>query len=299
MSFFCETFPSFVLDGSSSPLFGACQFFHKLVGFLVVDVFAGILQYLVIVQLNVSFAFLMPFLNLLVCFSTTFCTFGRILLLFQFSPFCHTASVYFFVTQGFFAKDVDFCFCFMAMLKLLIKASISVSWFSKVRSGASFPPIIARKMSAMLGSLSFSRLNLILVSLVFHPLEAQSEGHHYKPMITSNIGSWKAPAQPACRHRADDDTDRLTVAICLHVQPKSGRCRPDDVTGRQSQGCPSNYNKTALPVGLQIHWPWPDVATSTTATGWLLLIGPMAGRQPNTALSQWPPTASRYHVCTV
>ena len=30
------------------------------------------------------------------------------------------------------------------------------------------------------------------VALVFHPLEAESEGHHYKLMVTSDIGSWKA-----------------------------------------------------------------------------------------------------------
>ena len=30
-------------------------------------------------------------------------------------------------------------------------------------------------------------------ALVFHPLEAELEGHHYKFMVTSNIGSWKAP----------------------------------------------------------------------------------------------------------
>ena len=31
------------------------------------------------------------------------------------------------------------------------------------------------------------------VALVFHPLGAESEGHHYKLMVTSNICSWKAP----------------------------------------------------------------------------------------------------------
>ena len=31
------------------------------------------------------------------------------------------------------------------------------------------------------------------VALVLHPLEAESEGHHYKLMVTSNIGSWKTP----------------------------------------------------------------------------------------------------------
>ena len=30
-------------------------------------------------------------------------------------------------------------------------------------------------------------------ALVFHPLEAESEGHHYKIMVTSNISFWKAP----------------------------------------------------------------------------------------------------------
>ena len=30
-------------------------------------------------------------------------------------------------------------------------------------------------------------------TLVFHPLEVEPEGHHYKFMVTSNTGSWKAP----------------------------------------------------------------------------------------------------------
>ena len=32
------------------------------------------------------------------------------------------------------------------------------------------------------------------VALVFHPLEAESEGHHYKLMVTSDIGFWKVPS---------------------------------------------------------------------------------------------------------
>ena len=31
------------------------------------------------------------------------------------------------------------------------------------------------------------------VALVFRPLEVVSEGHHYKLMVISDIGSWKAP----------------------------------------------------------------------------------------------------------
>ena len=72
------------------------------------------------------------------------------------------------VTQGFFTGHclprMLLAVFVTAVLKLLINASISVSRFSRARSGANFPPIVARKISAMLGSLSFSRLNLILMS---------------------------------------------------------------------------------------------------------------------------------------
>ena len=30
------------------------------------------------------------------------------------------------------------------------------------------------------------------VALIFHPLETESEGHHYKLMVTSGMGSWRA-----------------------------------------------------------------------------------------------------------
>ena len=70
-------------------------------------------------------------------------------------------------------------------------------------------------------------------------------------------------AQPACRHWADNGTDGLTVGTASRVQLPSGRCRLEVMAERQSQ-------------------KWPDVATSTTVSGWLFLIGPMAfGRQPD------------------
>ena len=71
------------------------------------------------------------------------------------------------VTQGFFAglclPRMLLAVSVTALLKLFIKASISVSLFSRARSGANFPLIVARQISAMMGSLSFSRLNLILM----------------------------------------------------------------------------------------------------------------------------------------
>ena len=94
------------------------------------------------------------------------------------------------VTQGFFAgrclPRMLLAVSITAVLKMLIKASISLSWFSRERSGANFPPIVARKISAMLGSLSFSRLNLILMLPWSFTLWRQS----LKVIITS---SWSLP----------------------------------------------------------------------------------------------------------
>ena len=44
-------------------------------------------------------------------------------------------------------------------------------------------------------------------------------------------------SQPACHHRANDSTAWFMVGICLRVQPTSGRCQPNVVTGRQNQKC--------------------------------------------------------------
>ena len=64
---------------------------------------------------------------------------------------------------------------------MLIKEFILVSWFSRARNGANFPPIVA-----MLGSLSFSRLNLILMVPWFFILWRRS----LKVIITR---SWSLP----------------------------------------------------------------------------------------------------------
>ena len=151
---------------SSSPLFRACQFFHKLVGFLGVFS-AGFLRYLGIVLQSMShLLFSCLFFNLLVGFSVKFCTFSRILLFFISLCLSHSFSMLS-VTQGFFAgrclPRMLLAVSVTAVLTLLIKASISVSWFSRARRGANYPPIVAWKISAMFGSLSFSRLNLNLM----------------------------------------------------------------------------------------------------------------------------------------
>ena len=118
------------------------------------------------------------------------------------------------MTQDFFA---DRCLPRMllavavtAVLQLLIEASISVSRFSRERSGANFSPFVARKISAMLGSLN---LNLILMLPWFFILwEAESKGHHYnKPMVTSNISSWKAPGLCDVRTRLETSFDHDVV----------------------------------------------------------------------------------------
>ena len=117
-------------------------------------------------SVHVSFAFLVPFFKLPGWFlcknfalsAVFFFCFSSLRLFHSFSMLS--------VNQGFFAGR---CLSWLllavsdtAVLKLLIKVSNSVSWLSRTRSGANFPPIVARKMSVVLGSLSFSRLNLIL-----------------------------------------------------------------------------------------------------------------------------------------
>ena len=117
---------------------------------------AGFLRY---------FAFLVPFLA---CWLASLYSFAPLVVFF----FCFSSLILshsfsmLSVTQGYSAgrclSRMLLAVSVTAVLKLLIKASISVSWFSRVRSEANFPPIVAQKMSAMLGSMSFSRLNLIL-----------------------------------------------------------------------------------------------------------------------------------------
>ena len=145
-------------------------------------------------SIHVSFAFL--FLNLLVGFSIKFCTFSRILLMFQFSQFVAQLQ-YVIRNQGLlcwsvFAKDVVGCFCY-GSVKAIDQGVYFCVLILKGEEWSKLSPYGYLKISAMLGSLSFSRLNLILVALVFHPLETESEGHHYKLMTTSKPSSWKAP----------------------------------------------------------------------------------------------------------
>ena len=91
------------------------------------------------------------------------------------------------------AKDVVGCFCHCS-----VKA---------VDQGVYFGVLIFKgeewsKLSSYCCSKNFCDVGVLeflqtepdpCVALVFHPLEAKSEGHHYKFMITSNIGSRNAP----------------------------------------------------------------------------------------------------------
>ena len=112
------------------------------------------------------------------------------------------------VTQGFFASwflpRMLLAVSVMAVLKLLIKASISVSWFSRARSGANFPPILARKISAMLGSLGFSRLNLILMLPWFVILWRRS----LKAITDMYLYYIKANLPHTEQYQRDRDTER-------------------------------------------------------------------------------------------
>ena len=57
-----------------------------------------------------------------------------------------------------------------------------------MRSGANFPPIVARKIFYV-GVLEFLKTKPdSYIALVYQPLEVKSEGNHYKLTVTFNIG---------------------------------------------------------------------------------------------------------------
>ena len=102
------------------------------------------------------------------------------------------------VTQGFFAgrylPRMLLAVSATAVLKLLIKASISVSRLSRTRRDRQTFLLSLLEKFYDVRVLKFLKTEPEpYFALVFYPLEAESEGHHYKLMVTSDIGSWKAP----------------------------------------------------------------------------------------------------------
>ena len=104
------------------------------------------------------------------------------------------------VTQGFFAG-----LCLPKMLLAVYHGSVKA-----VDQGVYFGVLILKgekcekwsKLSSYHCSKNFCNVGILeflqtepdpYVALVFHALKAESEGHHNKLMVTSNIGSWKAP----------------------------------------------------------------------------------------------------------
>ena len=84
-----------------------------------------------------------------------------------------------------FAKDVVGCFCQGSVKAVDLGVYFSVLSF-KGADWKNFSFLFARKISAMLGSLSFSRLNLILMLFCFFALWRRS----LRVIITS---SWSLP----------------------------------------------------------------------------------------------------------
>ena len=102
------TFPWIVLDGSSSPLFRACQFFHKLVGFLAVVLLQVFFDTLALFFSPCLLCFSHAFFSLLVGFSINCCTFSRILLFVSVLSVCRTNPGL--LCWSVFEKDVAGCF---------------------------------------------------------------------------------------------------------------------------------------------------------------------------------------------
>ena len=101
--FFCETFPCFVSDGSGSPLFRACQFFHKLVGFLDVLFLQVFFDTLALFFIPCLLCFPRAFF-FLTCWLASLCSFTRssvFFFCFNFLRLSHSFCMSS-VTEGFF-----------------------------------------------------------------------------------------------------------------------------------------------------------------------------------------------------
>ena len=106
----------------------------------------------------------------------------------------------------------------------------------------------------------------------------------------------KVISLPAFHYRADDGSKQLIVSNVLSGQLPSGRWRPDFITKRQSWKCPNNRYEFGLPMRLQVCLPWPDVATSTTPSGRLVLIGLLAVRWRLATQTPHPAPGHRYQA---
>ena len=90
-----------------------------------------------------------------------------------------------------FAKDVVGCFCHGS-----VKAVDQSVYFGVlIFKGEEWSKLCScSKKFCDVGILEFLQTEPDpYAAMVFHPLEMESEGHHYKLMVTSDVGSWKAP----------------------------------------------------------------------------------------------------------
>ena len=178
-------------------MFRAYQFFHKLVGFLAVVFFQDFFNTLALFFDLCLLCFSCALFNLLVGFSIKFCTFSRILLLFQFSPFvtqlkyviCDPTRLGWSV----FAKDVVGCFCH-GSIKAVDQGIYFRVLIFKGEEWSKLSSHCCSKYFCDVGVLEFLQTEPdAYFALGCHPLEAESEGHHYMLMITPNIRYLKAP----------------------------------------------------------------------------------------------------------
>ena len=92
-----------------------------------------------------------------------------------------------------FAKDVVGCFCHGCVKAVHQRVYFAFLIF-KSEEWSKLSSYRCLKHFCDVGVLEFLQTkNDPFGALLFHPLEAELEGHHYKFMVTSNIGYWKAP----------------------------------------------------------------------------------------------------------
>ena len=92
-----------------------------------------------------------------------------------------------------FAKDVVGCFCHSSAKAVDQGVYLGVLIF-KGKEWSKLSSYRCLKYFCNVGVLEFLQTEPDrYVALVFHPLVAESKGHHHKLIVTSNIGSWKVP----------------------------------------------------------------------------------------------------------
>ena len=123
-----------------------------------------------------------------------------------------------------FAKDVVGCFCHGSVKAVDQGVYFGVLIF-KGEEWSKYSSYRCSKNVCDVGVLGFFQTEPDpYVALVFHRLEAESEGHYYKLVVTSSISSWKAPGLCNVRTWLEASFDHAVVDLIVVVSSWAVPC---------------------------------------------------------------------------